>query len=231
MIISYGEDGEPVSVEFLNASVRDLTLPGEISVHHPSWEILVLWRLWNNPVNQTAPYKPGDNPLAHANGWYGCSASMGHALPHPPVCPRFVTKRPAPKNSSITAGAFATRSISVNTGTKWSRCPSTNNRMSSSTIDRQGWQQGRQATDNQLGWQVIGKRSFRIEEFHEAIADLKAAKWNTFTDNFLPVVLPSGYAAQLNWFDDHRWRTRREQFRGSGADRGSRRRERVDYRS
>jgi uncharacterized protein YuzE len=32
VIISYGEDGEPVSVEFLNASVRELTLPGEISV-------------------------------------------------------------------------------------------------------------------------------------------------------------------------------------------------------
>jgi uncharacterized protein YuzE len=32
VIVSYGEDGEPVSVEFLNASVRKLTLPGEISV-------------------------------------------------------------------------------------------------------------------------------------------------------------------------------------------------------
>jgi uncharacterized protein YuzE len=32
VIDSYGEDGEPVSVEFLNASARELTLPGEISV-------------------------------------------------------------------------------------------------------------------------------------------------------------------------------------------------------
>jgi uncharacterized protein YuzE len=32
VIVSYGEDGEPVSVEFLNASGRELTLPGEISV-------------------------------------------------------------------------------------------------------------------------------------------------------------------------------------------------------
>ena len=32
VIVSYGEDGEPVSVEFLNASTRELTLPGEISV-------------------------------------------------------------------------------------------------------------------------------------------------------------------------------------------------------
>jgi uncharacterized protein YuzE len=32
VIVSYGEDGEPVSVEFLNASARELTLPGEISI-------------------------------------------------------------------------------------------------------------------------------------------------------------------------------------------------------
>jgi uncharacterized protein YuzE len=32
VIVSYGEDGEPVSVEFLNASVRQLIAPGEVSV-------------------------------------------------------------------------------------------------------------------------------------------------------------------------------------------------------
>jgi uncharacterized protein YuzE len=32
VIVSYGQDGEPVSVEFLNASARELTLPGELSV-------------------------------------------------------------------------------------------------------------------------------------------------------------------------------------------------------
>lgn len=32
VIVSYGEDGEPVSVEFLNASTRQLMLPGEVSV-------------------------------------------------------------------------------------------------------------------------------------------------------------------------------------------------------
>jgi uncharacterized protein YuzE len=31
-IVSYGEDGEPVSVEFLNTSARELTLPGEINI-------------------------------------------------------------------------------------------------------------------------------------------------------------------------------------------------------
>jgi len=34
VIISYGEDGEPVSVEFLCASARHLIRAGEISVTH-----------------------------------------------------------------------------------------------------------------------------------------------------------------------------------------------------
>ncbi|MFC1715005.1 DUF2283 domain-containing protein [Candidatus Poribacteria bacterium] len=32
VIVSYGEDGEPVSVEFLNASARQLIVPGEVSI-------------------------------------------------------------------------------------------------------------------------------------------------------------------------------------------------------
>jgi hypothetical protein len=32
MIISYGEDGEPVSIEFLHVSVRHLIRPGEVNV-------------------------------------------------------------------------------------------------------------------------------------------------------------------------------------------------------
>ena len=32
VILSYGEDGEPVSVEILNASTRHLIQPGEVSV-------------------------------------------------------------------------------------------------------------------------------------------------------------------------------------------------------
>lgn len=32
VIVSYGEDGEPVSVEFLNASLRKLIRSGEVSV-------------------------------------------------------------------------------------------------------------------------------------------------------------------------------------------------------
>lgn len=74
-------------------------------------------------------------------------------------------------------------------------------------VDRQAWQQGKTDTGNQLGWQLMGKRAFHIEEFHDAIADLKAAKWRTFTDNFLPVALSAAQsAAGLHWFDDARWR-------------------------
>lgn len=73
-------------------------------------------------------------------------------------------------------------------------------------VDRQAWQQGGNTTGNQLGWQVMGRRSFRVEEFHEAIADLKAASWHTFTDNFLPVALSAAQSADgLNWFDEQRW--------------------------
>jgi hypothetical protein len=39
------------------------------------------------------------------------------------------------------------------------------------------------------------KRLVRIEEFREAITDLKAARWRAFIDNFLPVALSSGYTA------------------------------------
>ncbi|MCX6578586.1 MAG: DUF2283 domain-containing protein [Candidatus Aminicenantes bacterium] len=39
VILSYGEDGEPVSVEILNASVRHLIQPGEVSVTLQTSEI------------------------------------------------------------------------------------------------------------------------------------------------------------------------------------------------
>jgi hypothetical protein len=75
-------------------------------------------------------------------------------------------------------------------------------------IDRQAWQQGKHDTGNQLGWQVMGRRDFQLEGFREAIADLKAAQWQSMTDNFLPVALSAAQsAAGLNWFDEGRWRT------------------------
>ncbi len=74
-------------------------------------------------------------------------------------------------------------------------------------VDRQAWRQGETSTKNQLGWGVMGRRAFRIEEFREAIADLKAAQWRKFTHNFLPVALSaSDSAGGLNWFDEERWR-------------------------
>jgi len=80
-------------------------------------------------------------------------------------------------------------------------------------VDRQAWRQGKTDTSNQLGWLVMGSRAFRVEEFREAIADLRAAKWRRFTDNFLPVALSnSGPASGLNWFDEARWRAITENF-------------------
>jgi hypothetical protein len=65
---------------------------------------------------------------------------------------------------------------------------------------------GNGSTINQLGWQVMGRRPFRVEEFRDAIADLKIPKWQKFTDNFLPVALSSSLSASgLNWFDEERW--------------------------
>jgi len=41
VIVSYGEDGEPVSVEFLNAAARQLVRSGEVSVTLPAEGILL----------------------------------------------------------------------------------------------------------------------------------------------------------------------------------------------
>ncbi|GBC84992.1 hypothetical protein HRbin11_01432 [bacterium HR11] len=73
-------------------------------------------------------------------------------------------------------------------------------------IDRSKLETG--GTGNQLGWQVMGPRAFQIEEFREAIEDLRTARWRRFTENFLPVALSSSVSAEgLTWFDDERWRT------------------------
>jgi hypothetical protein len=73
-------------------------------------------------------------------------------------------------------------------------------------IDRNKPTTGNGTTANQLGWLVMGPRLFVVEEFRDAIKDLKAAKWRKFSDNFLPVALSSSAsAADLNWFDENRW--------------------------
>jgi hypothetical protein len=74
-------------------------------------------------------------------------------------------------------------------------------------VDRRAWQQGKRDTHNQLAWQIMGKKTFRVEDFRDAIGDLKAANWRKFTDNFLPVILSAEQSTLgLNWFDDGRWR-------------------------
>lgn len=74
-------------------------------------------------------------------------------------------------------------------------------------LDRNAWQMGETHTLHQLGWKMMGTKTFRLEEFREAITDLKAARWRTFTDNFLPVALSAAQSASgLTWFDDERWR-------------------------
>jgi hypothetical protein len=53
----------------------------------------------------------------------------------------------------------------------------------------------------------MGNRAFRIEDFRDAIADLRAPEWRKFTDNFLPVMFSAAQSTiGLNWFDDSRWR-------------------------
>jgi hypothetical protein len=79
-------------------------------------------------------------------------------------------------------------------------------------VDRPAWQRGKTDTGNQLGWLVMGRRTFLVEEFRQSIADLKAARWRRFSDNFLPVALSSGSAADLNWFNEARWRGIAENF-------------------
>lgn len=81
-------------------------------------------------------------------------------------------------------------------------------------IDREAWQRGVKGDSNQLGRQVMGQRQFRAEDFRESINDLKAARWHSFTDNFLPVALSLSASAEgLNWFDDARWHTVENNFR------------------
>lgn len=54
-----------------------------------------------------------------------------------------------------------------------------------------------------LSWEVWGNREFAIESFRGAIEDLKATKFQRFTERFLRVnVTP----AHVDWFDDAAWK-------------------------
>lgn len=53
-----------------------------------------------------------------------------------------------------------------------------------------------------LSWEVWGAKKFVADEFRQAIEDLKATRFNRFTDRFLRVnVTP----ATTDWFDDDAW--------------------------
>lgn len=53
-----------------------------------------------------------------------------------------------------------------------------------------------------LAWEVWGSRKFAADDFNQAADDLKATKFNRFTDLFLRVnVTP----AKVDWFDDEAW--------------------------
>lgn len=74
-------------------------------------------------------------------------------------------------------------------------------------VDRKAWLEGERSTGNRLNWHVFGPRAFNLEDFKEAISDLKAAKWERFTDNFIPASICSqGQDFGFNWFDEKRWR-------------------------
>jgi hypothetical protein len=72
-------------------------------------------------------------------------------------------------------------------------------------IDRAAWAKGDRSTRNRLGRLVTGRRPFSLEDFREAIEDLRAARWQLWTENFLPVSLSAPEAPPPDWFDDPGW--------------------------
>lgn len=81
-------------------------------------------------------------------------------------------------------------------------------------IDRALWQRNSRGDMNTLGWQLMGTRLFRIEDFSETIKDLKSLRGRRLTDNFLPVALSVFSSAKgVNWFDDRRWRIIENNFK------------------
>lgn len=75
-------------------------------------------------------------------------------------------------------------------------------------LDPSGPTRGNGSTGNLLAWQTFGTTTFRLDDFREAIADLRAPAWTRFTENFLPVAIATRDQDQgLNWFDDARWAT------------------------
>lgn len=53
-----------------------------------------------------------------------------------------------------------------------------------------------------LAWEVWGSKKFSPDDFEQAVADLKATKFNRLTDRFLRVNVTPG---NVDWFDDNAW--------------------------
>ncbi|MGH7857622.1 MAG: hypothetical protein ACREQY_09850, partial [Candidatus Binatia bacterium] len=68
-------------------------------------------------------------------------------------------------------------------------------------LDRDAWRRGNRSTDNTLGWQVFGRRRFDVEEFADAIDDLRAPRWQTSRHDFLPVAVCGSSASDIHWLD------------------------------
>lgn len=63
-------------------------------------------------------------------------------------------------------------------------------------------------TGNMLSWNLFGPNRFKLENFLNAIEDLKVAKWKKFKYNFIPACTCSTAQDQnFDWFDDRRWDT------------------------
>ncbi|QDT57057.1 hypothetical protein Pan44_51220 [Caulifigura coniformis] len=58
------------------------------------------------------------------------------------------------------------------------------------------------AMGEQLSWEVWGDRKFTVDDFRQAIDDLKATPFQRFTDRFLRVNVTPG---KVDWFDDKAW--------------------------
>jgi len=54
----------------------------------------------------------------------------------------------------------------------------------------------------QLSWEVWSDRKFAVDDFRQAIEDLKATPFQRFTDRFLRVNVTPG---KVDWFDDTGW--------------------------
>ena len=72
-------------------------------------------------------------------------------------------------------------------------------------LDRVRWREGWRDTENRLGWAFTGRQRFSVDQFRPAIEDLRAARCQRFTEQFLEVTLSSSSSRGLSWFDDQRW--------------------------